>query len=314
MPTESVAVRRRWLIVTGFVGFASVVTYVVLELEDVGGPWSGLALELGAGVLLFAVLFLVERRIVSTAVTTALARITRANKERMWADPEANPLTPGDFHSDIGPLAVASAFVRDVADGNFADAWLIADPNWRLCRAQAWIFNNLVQLNLLDDLERRDQLAEHIANGPHTHDETWRAFAQIEAEGFRATVGDFDDDRWGWSQRRRIVGPSHEVILASPLPPDAPDGFMVGNPTLLEESIQVLVSSHQLERGVMYLVAGVNQQAAPVPGWPPTWWSLEDPAALATHPGLRELDAQAVPPPESGDSEPGSPSSSGSGS
>ena len=149
-------------------------------------------------------------------------------------------------------------------------------------------------------------------NGPHPDDQRWLAFAKIEAEGFLAAVGDFDDDRWGWSQRRRIIGPSHEVILASPLPPNARDGFMVDNPTLLEESIQVLISCHQLERGLIYLVAGLNLQAAPLPGWPPTWWALEDRAALVSHPGLREVDGQAVPPPEPGTSGSGSSRPSGS--
>ncbi len=309
LSTKSEVVRRGWLFLTGFVGLASVLTYVALELKEVDGPWSGLALELGAGVLLFALLFLVERRMVSTAVTAALARITRAEKERVWADPEANPLTPGDFHSETGPLAVASAFVRDVADGNFADIWLITDRNWRTCRAQAWIFNNLKQLDLLSNLAGRDQLAEFLVNGPHPDDQIWQDFVKIESKGFRAAVGDFHDDRWGWSQRRRIVGPSHEVVFASPLPLDAPDGFMVDTPTLLEESIQVLVSCHRFEGGVIYLVAGLNQQAAPLPGWPPTWWSLDDPAATACHPGLREVDGQATPPPESGSA---SPSGSGS--
>jgi hypothetical protein len=215
-----------------------------------------------------------------------LARITQTDKERMWAESETNPLTPGDFHSDIGPLAVASAFVRDIADGNFEDAWLIVDPTWRLCRAQAWIYNNLEPLGCTDDPELRDQLAEHLVNGPHPTEQIWRAFAGNEASALHSAVGDFNDDRWGWSQRRRILGPGHEVILASPLPAHAPNGFIVDQPTLLAESIHVLVSSHRLNAGVLYLVAGLNGHAAPSPGWPPTWWVLDDPAALACHPGL----------------------------
>ncbi len=90
--------------------------------------------------------FGLERKIVATAVTTALARVTRKEKERLWAAPEANPLTPGDFHGEFGPLFVASTFVREVADRNFQDAWLLVDPTMRLCRAQAWIYNNVDHL------------------------------------------------------------------------------------------------------------------------------------------------------------------------
>ena len=284
-PVSAERVRRGWLLTIGALGLSAVVSYVVLELNEVGGPWSGLALELGAGVLLFAVLFLLERRIVANAVTTALARISKDDKEQMWADPLSNPLTPGDFYSEIGPLAVAGAFVRDLADGNFEEAWLLADANWRLCRAQAWIFNNLKALGVSDQASR-DVMAAHLAAGPHANDSTWKSFASIEAAAFMSLLGDFDDDKWGWSQRRRIVGPTHELILAMPLPSDAPDGFVVDKPTILTESIKVLIGAHVVEEGVFYLVAGLNNETAPTPGWPPTWWALEDPVALATHPGL----------------------------
>ncbi len=55
---------------------------------------------------------------------------------------EKNPLTPGDFHEGIGPLAVAGAVVRDLSDGNFREAWALFDPNLKRCRVMAWLYNN----------------------------------------------------------------------------------------------------------------------------------------------------------------------------
>lgn len=68
----------------------------------------------------------------------------------------------------------------------------------------------------------------------------------------------------------------------------APHGYMATGPVLLEDTrelLMVAVDNPSLSSGIMYLFAGFGR-AAPLSGWPPTWWALDDPVACAAHPGL----------------------------
>jgi hypothetical protein len=54
---DSEGYSRVWLVLIGLTRLCLVSAPVALEYADTGSPWSGLALELGAGFLLFGVLF-----------------------------------------------------------------------------------------------------------------------------------------------------------------------------------------------------------------------------------------------------------------
>lgn len=275
-----------WLSVPAVTGLVLILIHVHWEAGPGRHPWSSVFVNAGTALLLFAVLLVFQRSLVERAVNETVRRLTREELESKWAETTDNPLTPGDFHDDLGP-AVASAFVRDCSSGDYRDALLLADPDWRLSRAQAWIFNNLASLGLQGTPhDAWDDLARCLATGPHEANSQWEEFLSTETAQFREVFSDFDDDRWGWSQRRRIIGPRHEVVVALPLPQDAPDGFVLNAPLVVPRSIQVLLRCLELEGKRMYLVAGVNVDAPPLPGWPPSWWIIDDPVAAAHHPGV----------------------------
>jgi hypothetical protein len=275
------------LVATGAVGLILVLLYVVLELGEDPPRLSGLLLEIGAGLMLFALLLVVQVKLVERAISSARG-LTEQDLAAAQAEGGLNPLTPGDFHDDIGPLAVAGAVVRDLADGNLRDAWLLFDPNWKRCRAMSWLYNNREQVGLPADLtDEVEQLAEELAQLHDVAGGLTDHFVASEAHDYADLLRGFDDDRWGWSQRRRIVGPRHEIVLALPLPTDAPHGIVVDRPMIVTRAIKILVSYQSAPDGTPpYLVAGINCEAAPLPTWPPTSWVIDDPAAVASHPGV----------------------------
>src|SRR5918996_5192490 len=151
------------LVATGAVGLILVVLYVVVELGEEPPRLSGLLLEIGAGLMLFALLLVVQVKLVERAISSARG-LTEQELAAAQAEGGLNPLTPGDFHDDLGPLAVAGAVVRDLADGNLRDAWLLFDPNFKRCRAMAWLYNNREQLGLPDDpTDEVEVLVEELA-------------------------------------------------------------------------------------------------------------------------------------------------------
>lgn len=243
-------------------------------------------LEVGAGLLLFALLLVVQNRLVERAISAARG-LTEDELLVKQAEGERNPLTPGDFHDDIGPLAVASAVVRDLADGNFREAWALFDPNLKRCRVLAWLYNNREQLGLPSEwCEEAEAIVDLvIEHGDHPSGLA-EEFVTSESEQYAEALAGYDDDRYGWSQRRRILGPRHEIVVALLLPSDAPHGIVVDRPTIIPNAIRILVSAHTAGDGTLYLVAGINYEAAPLPTWPPTWWAIDDPAAIAAHPGI----------------------------
>lgn len=280
------ALRLIPLLVTGCTGLVLVGGHVVVELQGDPPALSGLMLEIGAGLLLFAVLLVVQNRLIERALSAARGLTEKELLAKQMEEGD-NPLTPGDFHSEIGPLAVASAVVRDLADGNFRDAWLLFDPNLKRCRAMAWLYNNREQLGLAQEVcEETDAFVDLLVDLGDQPSGTIDEFVAIESRQYEEVLTGYNDDRYGWSQRRRIVGPRHEMVLALRLPSDAPHGIVVDRPTIVSDTIKVLVSAHAVDGKTLYLVAGINYEAAPLPTWPPTWWTIDDPAAATAHPGL----------------------------
>jgi hypothetical protein len=274
------------LVIVGCIGFALVAGHVVVELDGDPPRLSGLMLEVGAGLLLFALLLVVQNRLVERAISAARG-LTEDELMAKQAEGETNPLTPGDFHDAIGPLAVASAVVRDLADGSFREAWLLFDPNLKRCQAMAWVYNNREQLGLAPELsEEAEALVDLLVELSDHPSGLVDEFVASESRQYAEFLQGYDDDRYGWSQRRRIVGPRHEMVLAMPLPSDAPHGILIERPTIVPSTIKILVSANTFGDRTVYLIAGINYEAAPLPTWPPTWWAIDDPAAVGSHPGI----------------------------
>jgi hypothetical protein len=80
-----------------------------------------------------------------------------------------------------GPVAVVHAFVEAVVNGDYRQAWGLADASWRLCRAQSWLWANATY----PSIQRfdRDNAAHELAQVDSTH-ELWEDFAQTELESF----------------------------------------------------------------------------------------------------------------------------------
>lgn len=186
----------KWLLLAAAVGAALIAVHLAWE----GGRphrWSETFLQAGSALLFFVVLLVFQRSLVERTVEETFRRLSRSELDETRADARENPLTPGDFHDDLDPLAVGSAFVRDAADRNFADAVLLGDPEWRLCRAQAWVYNNGAALELVGKPEMEwDAVAEHLAAGPHAESPLWEAFIASETEQFGALLDNYHDHRW----------------------------------------------------------------------------------------------------------------------
>jgi hypothetical protein len=107
--------------------------------REVGTP--SIWLELGAGTMLFVVLYWVERRLVRNETERLMETFT-GNIEQL--EEMAATLQRADTvdHSESGPAEIASKWLYAMRHGHFETAWNLSDPSWRLCRAQAWLWNN----------------------------------------------------------------------------------------------------------------------------------------------------------------------------
>lgn len=247
---------------------------VGLAYPDLNGVWSSLLLEIGGGVLLFAVLLWVEESVVRQTVSKVVEAFTGSASQvedivaGMTQDEVQEFLGPG------GPNEVAWRWVHAASEGDHAALWRLMDDNLRLCRVQAWLWNNRDSISL--SAGTRDDTAAQLVEGAPP--DLWAAFTQSEADQYRSSVDWLSGQELGISLRRRRVGPDYEIVILLPLGQHA-DGFVVREPSLARNSYPLLL--HRV--GGEFFVASATS-APPMPGWPPTWWIIDDPA-------LHDLDA-----------------------
>jgi hypothetical protein len=222
-------------------------------------------LELGAGVLLFALLFWAERRLIVRGQQQTAALIEALTGSDV--DPAM-----ADRYSVTGPIVVADTFWRAAIKGDYVTAWDHADDNWRLCRAQAWLWNNRDHFG--DDLETLGDLAECLVRDRESCP-VWENFVHVERQQFIDEWGDINPDEFGAGSTRRVVAPGYEIVRFIPLG-EFRRGFIVHEPHIVLRGFQFLV--HLTDDG--WRVSSFAE-AAPVPGWPPSWWLQDDPAAIA---------------------------------
>lgn len=270
--------RSSWLWLIGLLGAAMVVCAVVLETAiDVDAIWSDVLLNLGSGVVLFSVLFLAERRVVVKEISRQTQQIVTAIQE--GDNPYLHEAAGGDPAatlrrlSDDGQVGVATHFVGDLARGDYESAWQAADDDWRLCRIQAWLWNNREHFG--NEEAQWGRLAIAIGDATSTS-AARRAFLESEREQYLNVWSGLDLDLYGVATHRRIVAPGYEVVLLVPLT-GYPNGVIIQRETIIRGAITILM--HWVDG--RWRVAALDSEAAPRPGWPPSWWIRHDPAAKA---------------------------------
>ncbi len=267
--------RQSWLLAPVSVGAGMLAGYLFLEDEPLGG----LLLEVGAGLVLFAVLFYFERRFIVSYLDRAIESLSAP------LDPEDvdTEQMPGDFRGDFGPLFIAQVVLHLLAAGDYEKAFSRFSQSLQLARAQAWLFNNQAELGIIDS--NRESFIDRLVE-PDVTDPLWKEFSSSEAAQYKDAFSWLDIDRLGWSQRRRIIGPGHEVVIAFTLPAESPHGLVITAPRAVENAIKLILEAVH-EGGILtYRVAGVQAECPPSPGWPPTLWVVDEPVAQAVHPGI----------------------------
>ena len=130
-------VRAGWLWIAGAIGVSLVILAVLLDLHwNVDNILPSVSLELGVSTLLFAVLFLLERRVVRL---TSLRSVTAW--EELTAQTGEDPQEVAEHYA--GPVAAVDDFITAIRlASDYRSAWALSDANWRTCRAQSWLLAN----------------------------------------------------------------------------------------------------------------------------------------------------------------------------
>jgi len=253
-----------WLWIVGIVGAVLVVLAILLDLLwNVTNILPSASLNLGVGVMLFSVLFLLQRRIVRRTNVVWISAW-----EEMAAQTGQNPDALANHFA--GPVAVVTDFVSAILDdADYGRAWQLVDANWRLCRAQAWLWNNRSH-PLVSPFDRAS-VARALSEIRPTH-ELWPSFAATELEQFAEIWSDPDLRTYGAASATRKV-PDGEIVLLVDLS-EHPDGAMAHAPTPVF-GVSFLVHT---EDGA-WRIANLVGDHLPEPGWPPEWkegWTYWD--------------------------------------
>ena len=164
-------------------------------------------------------------------------------------------------------MEAAVGFVSAVlGDRDYRRAWAFADENWRLCRAQAWLFNKR-GLPWVADLDR-EAVADGLSCLDPTH-ELWVPFSACEMELFTTAWASVPLKNLAVATNRRRVEDGEIVLLVDRS--SYPDQLIVWQPTPAM-SLRFLVRND----GYGWLVSNHVGDRLPLPGWPPDWregWS-----------------------------------------
>lgn len=218
---------------------------------------------LGRLVVAAAALATIEDDADSVAVDGFLELLRETSSS--LAPPRA-ALSPEDqrvsmHYGEEGPVAIAYEWLEVIADHDYATAWDLMDKNLRLCRSQAWLWNNRDTLGD-EDLDSRASLLVQ----PGSESPLWEQFAHTELGQLHGTwahhFAAMSAGTLGAASATRIVGPNLEVVVLVDL--DSTQPVVYDKPTLITDALVFLVR-HTL-RG--WRVAGYEDRP-PDPGWPP---------------------------------------------
>lgn len=186
-----------------------------------------------------------------------------------------DPAIASHFAPD-GPVATCFTFLESVLgpEPDYLKAWGLMDRNLRLCRAQAWLWNNRDYSPIGDSLQ---ELAEWMAGGSDDQNpptplasRLWVEFEKIELQMI--------EDSWRASYNRVLGAASHarpigiDLELVVMLPTDG-DVVLFEKPTLVDEALLYVM---RFEADAWRVAAWGDR--LPEPGWPPNLNPDPDPA------------------------------------
>lgn len=157
-----------------------------------------------------------------------------------------------------GPGWVAMAWFHAVRrDREWELAWSLTDPEFRLARAQAWLWNNRNVPEIA--AAGIEELATWYADADFQEAPFWADFARIELAAYQEAWNHWDPNEIGLASRPRLADIDYEVCLLA-----ISDGKVYDKPT----PIVALPFLMHFADG-MWLVANAGSDRRVVPGWPP---------------------------------------------
>lgn len=264
--------KRRWL--AGVRVFGALLTalsvFTSLRWSETDPVWASVELQFGSAVLIFAVLFVIERKFIRRQVQESTQQLIESFTEDSFAEfARSVPEDARRMAEPGGPVEVAGAWRGHVLSGEYEQAWSLGEANWRLCRLQAWIYNNQGRVELSGRTETERFLEEMVSDAEHPE---WNHFFHTERNQF-LEAWPLSQEQWGTSSKRRCIGPGYDLIITTPLGART-SGYVPHGPAQLPSSMQLLM--HRTDEG--WLLAAYGGPAPPQQGWPPAWWMPGDPA------------------------------------
>lgn len=262
-------VRSSWLIAIGTIGVLLVGGAIALETWVAAGSiWAAVLLELGAGTLLFTLLFMAERHLVRRATTQLISALTPEDLSHLTGERSDTHIR--QTFATGGPVDIAYKWLEAAASGDYETMWRLSDHDWQTSRIQAWLWNG--RDNFGYSIPHLESLLTAMRDG--SAPDLWDSFVRSERRQYQELFYKVDVSKLGASDRRRRVAPDYELILIIELEGHK-SGFKVEEPLVIP-SRQFLM--HRV--GKQWLFANFNTSCPPTPGWPPGWWMAEDPAVL----------------------------------
>jgi hypothetical protein len=145
---------------------------------------------------------------------------------------------------------------------DYAEAFEYADYNWRLCRAQAWLWNNREGTEIAG-LDLAEEAKALVGTEAHMHP-LWDAFAETELNQFHEVWSNMRERQHGVGSASRPVEDGEIVMMVDI--DDFPDGALATEPTEVR-AVPFLVRKIRDE----WLVANIVGDHLPIPGLPPDW-------------------------------------------
>jgi hypothetical protein len=163
-------------------------------------------------------------------------------------------------HGPGTPVMAVRQWLSAIFDrSGWTEAWETSDPTFRLCRAQAWLWNNKAHPHLA----RLDlgALAQAWAAGDPRDPEMWRSFAAIEVAAYRRAWGSLGNPAaWGAAAQPLPMSPDTEVVLLFPTVTEA---------TVLTAATTVAAVHFLVRLSDRWRVLNAGRPNPPRPGWPP---------------------------------------------
>lgn len=167
---------------------------------------------------------------------------------------------------------IALRFIKLLQLGAYGAAIELADPNWLICRLQAWLWNNREHFGPTE--EALDALVDAMASQGSEHP-TWHEFAESESRQFAAAWASLDVDHYGIAGNRRRIAADLDLVILVPV--GTAGGYFVTSATAIPDAMTVLV--RRTESG--WRIANHLGIAPPLQAWPPVWWTTTDPTIAA---------------------------------